>query len=218
MQGRKLATAGAVALGLALSFAAHAATGPKVGPKESWDEMQKYEYYVGQLSAAAGMCNYFDLSARLKELADLTPYGRQGWRSLQQFDDLRGGRCGTYADSARDILSDRDKLWSYLTEKYDCPGGICAPEDGDDSAQAACRPEVDELLASFPLEKGDVRSVKTQSLLPGGNYIGNSKKGHLAWVRLNSCSGWLIIELSRGCHPQQSFTRGDCRVEGLGHF
>jgi len=34
-------------------------------------------------------------------------------------------------------------------------------------------------------------------------------------VRLNSCSGWLIIELTKGCTPRQSFTRGDCSIEGI---
>jgi hypothetical protein len=128
MQDRKWAAAAAAVVVAMISFEAAAATGPRVGPKESWDDMQKYEYYIGQLSGALGMCNHFDLSARLKTLADLTPYGRQGWQSLQVFDDIRGGRCGGYADSAQDILEDAEKLRHYLTDKYDCPDGKCAAE------------------------------------------------------------------------------------------
>ena len=118
MQGRKLAAAAALGA-MVLSLAAEAATGPRMGPKESWSEMQKYEYYIGQLSAALNLCNHFDLSTQMKALADLTPYGQKGWQSLQAFDDIRGGRCGSYADDAHDILEDAEKLRHYLSEQYD---------------------------------------------------------------------------------------------------
>lgn len=213
-----MAASAAVALMGLLSVTAQAATGPKMGPKESWDDMQKYEYYIGQLSAAVRMCNYFELSSRLKALADLTPYGRQGWQSLQAFDSLRGGRCGSYADSAKDILADRERLRTYLAEKYDCPGGICAPEGGDDSATAICRPEAEDHLAALPLGKDDVMSVTLRSRQAGATRLTTGREGHEAWVRLNSCSGWLIIELSKACHPRQAFTRGDCTIEGISRY
>src|SRR3546814_3076251 len=92
MQGRKLAAAAAL-LVAAISFGAVAATGPSVGPKASWDKMQKFEYYLGQLAGALNFCNSFELSGQVRELADLSPYGRKGWVSLLAFDDLRGGRC-----------------------------------------------------------------------------------------------------------------------------
>ena len=199
-------------------LAAGAATGPKVGPKESWTAMQKYEYYIGQLGSALNLCNSFDLANRLQDLAKLTPYGRQGWNSLLAFDDIRGGHCTRYADDASKLLEDREKLWSYLTEKYDCPGGECAPEGGDASATATCRPEVDEHLASLPLASGDVKSVRMLSRFVGATHVGAGKPGHEAWVRLNTCTGWLVIELSNGCYPRRSFTRGECTVDGVSRY
>jgi hypothetical protein len=95
-----------------------AATGPKVGPKDSWDEMQKFEYWIGQLAGALNLCNYHDLASQLHQLANLSPYGQRGWASLLSFDDIRGGRCSSYAESAREILVDRDRLIEYLTDKY----------------------------------------------------------------------------------------------------
>ncbi|MGD1877515.1 MAG: hypothetical protein ACFB13_08450 [Kiloniellaceae bacterium] len=116
MKNRMLA---ALAVGVVLwPLAAGAATGPKVGPKDSWDEMQKFEYYIGQLGSALNLCNYFDLANQLQELAHLSPYGEQGWNSLLAFDDIRGGRCSTYAESARELLEDREKLRDYLMDKY----------------------------------------------------------------------------------------------------
>lgn len=95
-----------------------AATGPKVGPKDSWDDMQKFEYYIGQLGGALNLCNFFDLANQMQELANLTPYGKRGWNSLLAFDDIRGGRCNSYADSARKVLKDRERLIEYLGDKY----------------------------------------------------------------------------------------------------
>ena len=38
--------------------------------------------------------------------------------------------------------------------------------------------------------------------------------GVRAWVRLKSCSGHLVIDMTRSCFVRQSYTRGDCRVDG----
>lgn len=38
--------------------------------------------------------------------------------------------------------------------------------------------------------------------------------GVRAWVRLRSCSGHLVIDMTRSCFVRQSYTRGDCRVDG----
>lgn len=210
MGGRMLAAVLAVCLSPALAVAA---TGPKVGPKESWDEMQKFEYQIGQLAGALNMCNSFGLSARLRELSDLSPYGRQGWASLLGFDDIRGGRCGSYADSAEKLLNDRDKLWGYLTEKYDCPGGECAPEGGDDSPNAVCRSEAEEHLRSLQVSGDNIKVVRMFN--PPNGFLPNGKKGHEAWVRLDSCAGWLVVEMSRKCTLRRSFTRGACSIEGV---
>lgn len=206
-----------------------AATGPKVGPKDSWDDMQKFEYNIGQLAGALNMCNNFGLSGRLRELSDLSPYGRQGWASLLGFDDLRGGRCNSYAESAEKLLDDRDKLWGYLTDKYDCPGGQCAPEDGNKSLIATCRAEADQHLMSLPVGSNEIKGVwmvrreAVGTRTPGVsgaefNQRGVDDPGYEAWVRLGSCSGWLIIDMSFNCHPRDSFTRGECSIDGVKGF
>jgi hypothetical protein len=92
--------------------------------------MQKYEFYVGELAGVLNLCRITDLAYELKELSDLTPYGRKGWRSTLSYDSIRGGRCTSYAESAREILADRERLVAYLTDKYDCPGGDCGPAAG----------------------------------------------------------------------------------------
>jgi hypothetical protein len=40
--------------------------------------------------------------------------------------------------------------------------------------------------------------------------------GVRAWIRLQACSsGYLVIDMTRSCFVRQSYTRGDCRVEGI---
>ncbi len=197
--------------------AAEAARGPKGGPSDSWTRMQKFEYYVGELAGALNLCRITDLAYELKELSDLTPYGRKGWRSMLPYDSISGGRCTSYAESGREILADRERLLAYLTDKYDCPGGDCA-EDSGDSASRPCETELDKHLSSLPLADNDVSGVRVVTKEPGVNerFRGNYK--HQAWVTLKSCSGGLLVELTESCHPRNTFTRGDCKIEGLSSY
>lgn len=195
---------------------ADAASGPGGTAPSSWDRMQKLEYYIGRASGALDLCGNYSLSAELKKLADLSPYGRKGWRSMQSFDGINGAQCGKVADDAKEILGDRDQLVAYLTEKYDCPGGDCGQEKGNTSLTAACRTETDEHLASLPLNFADIKSVSMITRnVEAGNMFTGGKVGHEAWVRLKSCPGWLVIDLSKHCTPRQSYTRGDCDIEGI---
>lgn len=198
-----------------LPSGAQAASGPGGGTPGNWTQMQKFEHYIGELSGALGICRNYDLASQLKILADLSPYGRQGWAGMQSYDGIKGGQCGRLAADAKEILGDRDQLHAYLTEKYYCPAGRCAPEGGDPSLMAVCRAEADEYLMSLPVGTDDIKSVKMLSRNAGVTQTSVGKPGHEAWVRLNSCSGWLIIELTKGCTPRQSFTRGDCSIEGI---
>ena len=100
---------------------------------------------------------------------------------------------------------------AYLTDQYDCPDADCGTDKGDDSASAPCRSEADEHLSTLPIEASDIKSVKMVKASSGGN-------GHEAWVRLKSCQGSLIIELSKGCTPRQTFTRGACEIEGISSY
>ena len=201
----------AAAATLLLALPVQAATGPKGGPSDSWTQMQKYEFYVGELAGALNLCRITDLAYDLKEVADLSPYGRKGWRSMLPFDGIRGGRCTTYVEAAREVLADRDKLTAYLKDQYDCSTGECGTDGENGSASAPCRSEADEHLSSLPIEASDIKSVKMVRASSGGN-------GHEAWVRLNSCEGSLVIELSKHCTPRQTFTRGQCEIEGISSY
>lgn len=81
-----------------------------------------------------------------------------------------------------------------------------------------CTAEVDRRLAELPLAPGDVKSVRIIEQTNIADDYGPEIFGVDAWVRLNSCSGWLVINMTAKCYVRQTYTRGDCRVEGLSNY
>jgi len=110
-------------LATAAAGGAQAATGAGHGPQSSWDDMQKFEYYLGDLAGALNLCRRYGLSQELRELAVLTPYGKAGLDAWLAYDGVRG--CPGLSNIAEDILEDKDKLLDYLKAKYDCSSGDC---------------------------------------------------------------------------------------------
>jgi len=39
--------------------------------------------------------------------------------------------------------------------------------------------------------------------------------GAEAWIRLADCSGYLVVQMNRVAYVRQTYTRGDCQVEGV---
>ena len=148
-----------VALLWGLPTAAQAAAGAGSGPRAHWTDMQKLEFYLGQLGGMLNICGYYSLSSDLKELANLSPYGREGIASVMAYDAIRGGYCGKLAADGETLMADRDQLWAYLTRIYDCPGGTCLPEGGDNTETAACRAEAEAYLGGLPLKEDDIKSI-----------------------------------------------------------
>jgi hypothetical protein len=100
-----------------------------------------------------------------------------------------------------------------------CLLAVCllpAPLQAADSTR--CAKVVDRHLADLPLAEGDVKSIRIIDRVNIADDFGPEIFGVDAWVRLNSCSGWLIINMTPACYIRQSYTRGDCHVEGLSHY
>lgn len=95
-------------------------------------------------------------------------------------------------------------------------------EGGNLSPNAPCRAEAESHLSSLPVTaadiKADIKEVQMFTRNVGATRLVGGKGGHDARVRLNSCSGWLILQLSPGCHLQQAYTLGDCAIEGISHY
>ena len=121
---KTLAALGCLAIGFAGGGPAPAQAAD-LGPPSQWDEMQKFEYYIGNIAGAMNVCRMYSLHASMRELSVLTPYGQKGLRDWGSYDGIRGAACGGLANDAKAILGDRDKLIDYLKARYDCAGGDC---------------------------------------------------------------------------------------------
>lgn len=76
-----------------------------------------------------------------------------------------------------------------------------------------CSADARQELQRLSLAAADIDEVDyVQKINPTEK--GPEVLGVRAWVRLKSCSGHLVIDMTRSCFVRQSYTRGDCRVAG----
>jgi hypothetical protein len=81
------------------------------------------------------------------------------------------------------------------------------------AAALDCRPAAEGELKRLSINALDIASLRyVQKRNPAET--GPDVLGVRAWVRLKTCGGYLVIDMTRSCFVRQSYTRGDCRVEG----
>lgn len=96
--------------------------------------------------------------------------------------------------------------------------GPAALEGARAADSTRCADVVASHLALLPLPAGDVRQVRIIERTNIADDFGPEIFGVDAWVRLRSCSGWLVINMTPACYIRQTYTRGDCRVTGVPAF
>ena len=82
-----------------------------------------------------------------------------------------------------------------------------------EAARAYCEGTVTERLDRLKVDPSDVRSIyyDLQRQTRGDN---DRVVGILAWVRLRSCKGYLVIDMSVRCRVRQVYGRGECDLGG----
>lgn len=80
-------------------------------------------------------------------------------------------------------------------------------------AALRCEAQIMKAVAEASIPQSDVKSVKVTRGGGGGKSPTNSS--YDAWVRLNSCSGYLMVSMTRSCHVHSTYTKGDCQISGL---
>ena len=92
-----------------------------------------------------------------------------------------------------------------------------APATASAQMSQACAPQAEEALQTLPFDDGAVSSIRLERML-NPTEQGPEFLGVRVWVRLKSCSGFLIIDMTRSCFVRQSYTRGDCAIEGITRY
>jgi hypothetical protein len=85
------------------------------------------------------------------------------------------------------------------------------------AAAAECEAQINNVLQERGVNQSDVKSVKVV------RRTGGAKSSNIysldAWVRLNSCSnGALVVNMTKYCMVQSSYTTGDCNVTGMPRY
>ncbi len=90
------------------------------------------------------------------------------------------------------------------------------------SSQAAdverCARQARNHLSELRITPEQVDSMRLIAQIPVNDRGGSDSEDMEAWVRLKSCKGWLIISMSAACYVRQSYTRGECSVQGLPNY
>jgi hypothetical protein len=78
-----------------------------------------------------------------------------------------------------------------------------------------CRAAAAQEIERLGLTEAEIAQTRyVQQYNPGKK--GPDVLGVRAWLRLKGCpSGHLVIDMTRSCFVRQSYTRGDCRLDGV---
>lgn len=71
-----------------------------------------------------------------------------------------------------------------------------------------------EVLADLQIPDSEVESIKI-SVIRGKEDRGPEIRGAESFVRLTSCSGQLVVFMTRSAFVREAYTRGDCSIPGL---
>lgn len=72
-----------------------------------------------------------------------------------------------------------------------------------------------ERLAELQLDDSQVRSIQYVVKRKVDDRAGPEIEGVEAYVRLQQCSGYLVIQMNRSAYIRQTYTTGDCRIAGI---
>ncbi len=89
------------------------------------------------------------------------------------------------------------------------PGGA-----GASSHNYRCQAVVEAKLQEVGVGQDDIRAI---TVVPTRSSGSESKPltGYSTWVALKSCKGSVVVDLSRICNIEQTYTHGACRIEGV---
>ena len=79
-----------------------------------------------------------------------------------------------------------------------------------------CEAQINTALERMSVPQSDVKSVKV--MRRSGGAKSGSNYTYDAWVRLNSCSGYFMVRMTRGCMVMDSYTTGNCNFSGMPNY
>ena len=85
-----------------------------------------------------------------------------------------------------------------------------------EAAATTCQAQIDRELQRINVPMADLESIKVIKRSFGGK---STNLAHAAWIRLKSCeTGFLMVNMTSYCMVRDSFTIGNCRIDGLPNY
>lgn len=75
-----------------------------------------------------------------------------------------------------------------------------------------------ERLAELQIGSSQVSSIRHIVKRKIDDRAGPDIEGVEAYIRLTSCTGYLIVQMTRSAFIRQTYTTGDCEVAGVPHY
>jgi len=88
----------------------------------------------------------------------------------------------------------------------------------DDITDGRFEKETKAQLEELKIPESDVKSMKIVQLRKRSERSGPEILGAESWIRLNSCTGHLIVVMNRVAFTLDIYTRGDCSLAGLKNY
>ena len=87
----------------------------------------------------------------------------------------------------------------------------------DGSRRGNCSASVEAELDRLNVNRSNIASISIsrRTRTQGENEVTD---GYDAWVRFKSCKGALIVQMRTSCRVRGSYSRGECRVDGVKHW
>ena len=79
-----------------------------------------------------------------------------------------------------------------------------------------CRTVVRNQLNKLGITAPEVKKISVIEV-QGNREFGTPSEWQV-WVKLQSCSGNVVIRMTPHCHFKNAYTRGDCRLDNIAHY
>ena len=79
---------------------------------------------------------------------------------------------------------------------------------------AQCAPNINGKLRELGVDASRVDNI---SISRDGTQEGHVQ-GYIAWIKLNDCRGWVVMNLTTYCLISTVYTRGSCRIDGVAAY
>jgi hypothetical protein len=114
-------------------------------------------------------------------------------------------------------MNRKSLLLSSLIASVVLLGGGPSADASMRSWNAQCLSAAEAEISRLPVDRNDIDKINiVQQKSARGDH--DIVQGYNVWVSLNSCQGSLVVALTPHCTVRESYTRGQCHIDGISGY